>query len=149
LASEIGRPKKFIISFLISHWEAGLSSRPEREQADAYGFGEEDEGAGGTLRKALSPFEKYKRLPDTLSNLSYLEFLEYYNFARLDQITKRRGNRARIPMYYPEYKLSGNVEDFVRVKLMLHHPFRQVDELKPHPTTVNSSIYRDFQIFGY
>src|SRR5882762_387438 len=61
-----------------------VDCRPQREQADAYSFGEEDGGAGGTLRKGLSPFEKYKRRPDTLSNLSYLEFLKYYNFARLD-----------------------------------------------------------------
>jgi len=89
-----------------------VDCRPEREQADAYGFSEEGEGAGGTLRKGLSSFEKYKRRPDTLSSLSYLEFLKYYNFTRFDRITKRRGNQARILMYFPEYKLSDNVEDF-------------------------------------
>jgi len=93
-----------------------VDCRPEREQADAYGFSEEGEGAGGTLRKGLSSFEKYKRRPDTLSSLSYLEFLKYYNFTRFDRITKRRGNQARILMYFkfPEYKLSDNVEDFAR-----------------------------------
>lgn len=137
LASVIGRPKKSVISFLISHYsrEAG-SSLPVFNVA----------GRCDTLKKVLLPVEKHKRrLDSTLSSPSYLEFLKYYNFAKLDWIPKPRpGDRVRILLYFPEYKLSEGVEDFARVKVKRHHPLPGVNQVtsSSRANTVMGSMIR-------
>ena len=103
--------------------------RPEDQQDQQYVFGGSGDGEGGSVRQGKSFLQKYKEHPGNLNNLSYLEFLLKYNMR-----TMRKRSRAsdRVLKYFPEYKADnpGQEEDFARVKMMLHHPFRHVDDLK-------------------
>ncbi|KAF7137061.1 hypothetical protein CNMCM5793_006912 [Aspergillus hiratsukae] len=104
--------------------------RPGDEHRTRYFFAEEREPAGDnqrSIRRGLSLLEKYKRRPGASETLTLLEFLRCYDFNRC----KRRPRAPdRVINYFPIYKYSEQLEEYARMKLMLHHPFREVNMLK-------------------
>jgi len=89
-----------------------------------------EDGEVKTAGKSI--FEKYMDRPPDLSNLTLLDFLR--NF---DHRSYRKRPRAppRVLQYFPRYKAerdSVQYEDYCRVKMMLHHPFRDIDDLLNH-----------------
>jgi hypothetical protein len=59
--------------------------------------------------------------------ITYMQFLKLYNFN-----TSKKRTRAppRVLNFYPQYDRTQQQEDYTRVKLMLHHPFRNIEDLK-------------------
>jgi hypothetical protein len=103
--------------------------RPEDQQDQRFVFGDSGDGEERPVREGKSCLQKYKERPENLENLSYLEFLLKYDFSSLQNIRKRSRAPDRVLRYLPEYK-PDQEEDFGRVKMMLHYPFRQIDDLK-------------------
>ncbi|KAH0826840.1 hypothetical protein AYO21_07253 [Fonsecaea monophora] len=101
-----------------------VDCRPEAQQATNYRL--EDEG--DTLRRGQSPLQKYKLRPERLEGISFLQMLRLYNFRRSDQMQLRPRAPPQILNYYPRYKPS-DVENYARIKLTLHVPFREIDDL--------------------
>jgi ATP-dependent DNA helicase PIF1 len=80
----------------------------------------------GTRRKK-SRMEHYLSRSSELMDVNYLTFLKSHGEG--PPYSKRRG-RDRVLNFFPRYR-PDQVEDYGRVKLMLHYPFHQsVDELK-------------------
>lgn len=86
----------------------------------------------GLARRALS------RLPSTVSAALISSSPLVLVITRFNTRTKkprrlaRAGTKDRIPRYYPRYSSNPSSEDyeeFGRVKMMLHHPFRTIGEL--------------------
>src|SRR5436305_6371606 len=74
-------------------------------------------------------FENYMGRPPELSNLTLLDFLRNFDHRNY----KRRPKALpRVLQYFPRYKAerdSAQYEDYCHVKMMLHHPFRDIDDL--------------------
>src|SRR5947207_3185592 len=103
-----------------------LDCRPEHSQ-DAMVTIENDEIAAGQ-----SVLDRYKSRDieiEALRDVILLDFLRCYNF-----VSKRPRPKAlpRVINYFPRYNSdasSRDYEDFCRVKMMLHHPFTNVQDL--------------------
>jgi hypothetical protein len=107
--------------------------RPEDERAMTFVFGDNGDGSEDTVRQGLSPLEKYKRCDEELGDVTYLKFLLRFNIQSASNIYELRpGTPSRVLVYFPEYKRERpeQEEDYCRVKMMLHHPFRDVEDLK-------------------
>lgn len=107
--------------------------RPEDERAMTFVFGDNGDGSEDTVRQGLSPLEKYKRRDEELGDVTYLKFLLRFNIQSASNIYELRlGTPSRVLVYFPEYKRERpeQEEDYCRVKMMLHHPFRDVEDLK-------------------
>lgn len=79
-----------------------------------------------------SAYSKYLARDDDWEMPAYFTFLTTVNFSREPWRTYPR-TKDRILNYFPRYKAnpqSDNYEEFYRVKPALHHPHRQVEELK-------------------
>jgi hypothetical protein len=75
-----------------------------------------------------SLLKKYIDRPGTVENLTYIDYIRNFN-----HITYKRRPRAkpRLLNYFPLYKTTEDqLEDFCRVKIFLHHPFRAINSLK-------------------
>lgn len=102
-----------------------VDCRPEHEQTLSYVFGENDDDnhCGGK-----SSLQKYKDRPESLNDLTYFDFLRNYN-VKGTEYRKRTKGKPRVLNYIPRYDHEEQPEDYARVKMMLHHPFRYVDSL--------------------
>lgn len=82
----------------------------------------------GALAEARSILQKYEQRADDLSDMSYLNFL-----LRVDEKT-RKERAENVPDYVLHfskiYDPTTDSDDFARVKLMLHHPFTNLNQLK-------------------
>jgi ATP-dependent DNA helicase PIF1 len=82
--------------------------------------------------------EKYKQRPTNYEFVSYVDFLLHYT---TDKHCKRRAKALpRVLNFMPRYSPAFELEHFARVKLMLHHPFREVDDV----LTINGSAFDTF-----
>ena len=103
-----------------------LDCRPEKEQADQIAFQDND------LEEKMTVLDRYKKRnmqDETLRNLTLLEFLRLYDHKKYRPRPKAS---PRIISYFPYYKsipASKQYEDYCRVKMMLHHPFLNVQDL--------------------
>ncbi|KAF7179242.1 hypothetical protein CNMCM7691_008174 [Aspergillus felis] len=93
-----------------------------------------------SLKRGKSPLQKYRERPEAFESVTYLQFLRCYDSARINEIRIRPNAPARVLNYFPVYKRDEQPDDFARAKLMLHHPFRVIEELK----TID---YDDFESF--
>jgi hypothetical protein len=77
------------------------------------------------------------RLP-THKLVLYLDFLLHFSYDK----TAKRWVKAKpcILNFMPRYSLIAEPDHFARVKLMLYHPFREVDEV----LTINSNVFDTF-----
>jgi ATP-dependent DNA helicase PIF1 len=94
--------------------------RPLEQQPHIYRY------EGEEARRGKSPLEHYMNRPATLEDVNLLRFLQSYRIG--SPYTKRAG-KDRVLNMFPRYR-PDEVEDYGRVKLMLHHPFREVNDLK-------------------
>ena len=105
-----------------------VDCRPERDQNQAFVIHDGEVEAAG-----LPALQKYKERDRVLySDLTYLEFLRHFNFTG-KQFKRRPRAAARVLNFWPRYKADPQgeqFEDYCRVKLMLNHPFKEVEDLK-------------------
>jgi hypothetical protein len=80
----------------------------------------------GEARRGLSVLEHYMQRPEDLENISYHQFLLCHNHK--PPYSRRPKANGRVINYFPRYPLD-QVEDHGRAKLVLHHPFRRVEDL--------------------
>jgi ATP-dependent DNA helicase PIF1 len=109
-----------------------LNCRPDKDQSQAISI---EDGEASISR---SPCRKYRdRLTDTkgglhLQDVSLFQWLREYNFEGKCKWKPRSKALQRVINYYPKYSSlpnSSDYEDYCRVRLMLHHPFVNPDEL--------------------
>ena len=76
-----------------------------------------------------SVYEKYMDRPPELADLTLLDFLRHFDFKKYQ---RRPRAPARVLQYFPQYKADSEgdqYDDYCRVKMTLHHPFRAIDDL--------------------
>ncbi|KAF5578398.1 ATP-dependent DNA helicase PIF1 [Fusarium pseudoanthophilum] len=106
------------------HWKADFVAT-EGEQA---------------VRSAKNTYQKYLDRPEHLQDLSYFQFLTKVDFSKGKQQWRIFPNAPdRILNYFPRY--TNYDEDFARVKLMMHHPHVNFDEL----LTVEDTMFDTYQ----
>jgi Helitron helicase-like domain at N-terminus/PIF1-like helicase len=135
-AQEISHVLLQIPSVSASRTLATLDCRPEADQDSLVLLDEADD----TVKVQQSCLKKYKHRSEALDDITLFDYLQHYDF----RTNKRRPRAAAriinaFPAYDPENK--DHYNDYCRVKLMLHHPFRQVDELR---TNDQDHEYEDF-----
>lgn len=81
-----------------------------------------------SLRQVKSVLKKYEDRQPGIHNINFLDFLLHYNHIKKPYQLRPRANPP-ILQYYPLYK-PDNVENYYRVKAMLHHPFTKLADLK-------------------
>jgi hypothetical protein len=114
-----------------------LDCQPENRLTTSFIFNHAADNEEDGVRRGKSVYEKYKSRPVRLEQVSLLIFLQKYNFERM---TLRPRAQNRVVQYYPIYDRVANQEQFSRVKLMIHHPFRVPEDL----LTVDGSIFETF-----
>jgi len=80
---------------------------------------------GEVVAQGTSKLQKYIDRPVELEDMTYFAFLTLYS----SKYTLRPRAKPRLISYFPTYDAEKNPQDFARVKLMLHHPFRDVSKL--------------------
>ncbi|KAJ5183745.1 hypothetical protein N7492_001361 [Penicillium capsulatum] len=81
----------------------------------------------GDLAQGSSKCYKYMARPPPIEDVTYLRWLRAYQHTGA-QLPRRRA-KDRVLRYFPIYDPDKDVEDFARVKMMLHHPFRDMQDL--------------------
>ena len=120
-----------------------IDCRHPDEQPQTYHLPEEDADAE-PIRAARSKLHKYETRAEDAESVSYLTFLRCYYWHN----SRRRGGRGakpRVLSFYPIYKPHVSMEDYSRVKLMLHHPFRHMRQLLEVDGTVYGSFAEAYQ----
>ena len=98
--------------------------RTRSDAHDSVEDGEEEE----TINKGRTIMLKYLERDVSAEDVSYLDFL--LHFDHVAKKTKRRPRaKARVLNFFPRYKSAVDMENFARVKLTLHHPFRVPSDL--------------------
>lgn len=103
---------------------------PDSVQGAAFHVDRDEGIEDGRIQRGRSAREKYTIRPPSLEDVTYYRWLVAYDH-RTHKIRERTQNR--VLMYSPIYKQNKHPEDFARVKLMLHHPFRQTADLLKQP----------------
>lgn len=124
-----------------SHVVQNVNCRPQNEQGILYAFEDDDDGAI-QIAARKSVLQKYCARPEGMVDengreITYMQFLELYNF---DTYKKRTRAPPRVLNFFPQYDRIQQQEDYARVKLMLHHPFRNIEDLK----TVDGLMHETF-----
>jgi ATP-dependent DNA helicase PIF1 len=121
-----------------------VDCRPEQAQVVTFAFqngaqpSEEPECDNINFKQGRSVLEKYRsRLPIDKS-VSYIDFLLHFTHNKTPK--RRIRAKARILNFMPRYSPVAEPEHFARVKLMLHHPFRDVGEV----LTINGTTFDTF-----
>ena len=81
---------------------------------------------GEVQEKGKSFLQKYQDRPTGLAYLTFFSFLRDYNF---EKYQSRPIAPQRLINYFPRYSPSKDLEDYSRVKMMMHHPFRRIETL--------------------
>lgn len=119
-----------------------LDCRPPEEQAAHVRFDE----LSNAMRVTRSKVQRYQDRPtdattgrDDLDSLTLLEWLTTWDW---NKTQKRPRASARMLNIYPRYDKDSptEMEDYARVKLQLHHPWRQLEDLR----TVDGVNYGSF-----
>jgi ATP-dependent DNA helicase PIF1 len=97
-----------------------VDTRLEKDQPYMYRIAE------GETRRGMSLVEHYKKRPEELEDITYLQFLRRHQH-RHPYKTRTRA-KDRVLNFFPRYQ-PDDVENYGRVKLMLHHSFRDVADL--------------------
>jgi ATP-dependent DNA helicase PIF1 len=110
-----------------------VDCQPEEAQSTTFTFrtvgrsAYHDDGEDTGFQSGQTVLQKYKSRPNTIDTISYIDYL--LHFEHIGKRPKRRPRaRPRILNYIPRYSPVGEPEEFARVKLMLHHPFREVSD---------------------
>jgi ATP-dependent DNA helicase PIF1 len=104
-----------------------LDCRPNQD-SQAIQFNED----GEVVLKGSSKLQKYLNRPEELEGLTFFVYLTRYDWKKC---TERPKAKPRLINYFPRYDIEKTPEDYARVKMMLHHPFRgEVNNLLSTPT---------------
>jgi hypothetical protein len=119
-----------------------VDCRSEHQHGQTFTINQGDEDADGDEgpQQGLSPLAKYKRRLDEHFDVTYLDFLLHYNYSKVNKIALRPRGKPRVLSYFPIYREAAQAEYYARVKLMLHHPFRDISDSK----TVEGIEYESF-----
>jgi hypothetical protein len=98
--------------------------RPESEQSDRFTYNDTTD----ELNRGKSLLEKYVQRPHNFEAITYLDFLLHFEHQRTPTF-RRPTARPRVLRYFPKYKPDKDFEQFARVKMILHHPFRTTASL--------------------
>ena len=107
-----------------------VDCRPEEEQGTSYNFNRrsvdilDDEPVFQQVSTVLA---KYRRRPASLELVCYIDYLLHYSHVP-GQERRRKRAQPRILNFIPRYNPHANPSDFARVKVMLHHPFRSIQD---------------------
>ena len=98
--------------------------RPEGEQSDRFTYNDTTD----ELKRGKSLLEKYVQRPHEFEAITYLDFLLHFEHQKTPTFRRRKA-RPRVLRYFPKYKPEKDFEQFARVKMILHHPFRTTASL--------------------
>jgi ATP-dependent DNA helicase PIF1 len=113
-----------------------VDCRPEDAQTTSYTFRRGGDPNLDTttndtaaITEGTSLYAKYKDRPTSLEDVCYLDFL--LHFTHHGRHFKRRPRaKPRVLNFLPQYSIVAQPEEFARVKLMLHHPFRNIRDVQ-------------------
>jgi ATP-dependent DNA helicase PIF1 len=113
-----------------------LDCRQEDDRSTAY------ELKDGQLEECgLSAYKKYKHRLDEVEDITFLDFLLHFNHTNY----KRRPRaKPRVISYFPRYKgdpCHPQYPDFCRIKLLLHHPWREYEEVATYTDEFGAPDY--------
>jgi len=77
-------------------------------------------------KKGKSLLQKYMDRPDDLEHVKYLDWCRCFTH---DNNPRSRPGPHRVLNFFPRYNSEEQKEDYARAKLMIHHPFRAIDDL--------------------
>jgi hypothetical protein len=120
-----------------------VDCRPEDKQDETVVFD------GDGLKPQRNALQKYRdRVADVarkphlkdpdpnLANVTFLDWLQFYDWDKFRRFPKAR---PRVISYWPRYdpKEDEGLDGYSRVKMMLHHPFKEVEDL----LTVDGQVF--------
>ncbi|KAJ5111720.1 hypothetical protein NUU61_001350 [Penicillium alfredii] len=102
-----------------------VDCRPPSDQSIPFVIMEQ-EGETSAVRRGQSLLQKYQSRIQSLDSATYLEFLRRCDRKRRSASVRQRD---RVFSFYPVYDPERDPENFGRVKVMPHHPFRSLTDL--------------------
>ena len=106
-----------------SRTQLSLDCRPKNQQQTSVML---DEGAEEGMRKGQSLYDKYEHRAPRFEDVSLFEYITRHNLTRPSRVCLIPNDRDwRVINYFPRYQANGqDPSQFYRVKIILHHPFR-------------------------
>lgn len=112
-----------------------LDCRPDQAQDRHIQFDDGEAGEDMVVREGLSVYKRYKlrighaNSGEHLRDVTLIDWLQYYNVLRFQPLSK---GKPRPVGFFPQYKSNpteDEYKDYCRVKMMLSHPFENVEDL--------------------
>jgi ATP-dependent DNA helicase PIF1 len=112
-----------------------LDCRPDQAQDRHVRFDDSEAGEDMVVKEGLSAYKRYKlRIEhanggEHLRDVTLIDWLQHYNANKLQPLSK---GKPRPVSFFPRYKSNpadDEYEDYCRVKMMLSHPFENVEDL--------------------
>jgi hypothetical protein len=112
-----------------------LDCRPDQAQDRHIRFDDGEAGEDMGVKEGLSAYKRYKlRIEhanggEHLRDVTLIDWLQHYNANKFQPLSK---GKPRAVSFFPRYKSNpadDEYEDYCRVKMMLSHPFENVEDL--------------------
>ncbi len=112
-----------------------LDCRPDQAQDRHVQFDDGEAGEDMVVKEGLSAYKRYKlRIEhanggEHLRDVTLIDWLQHYNVNKFQPLSK---GKPRPVTFFPRYKsdpTDDDYEDYCRVKMMLSHPFENVEDL--------------------
>lgn len=112
-----------------------LDCRPDQAQDRHIRFDDGEAGEDMVVKEGLSAYKRYKlRIEhanggEHLRDVTLIDWLQHYNVNKFQLLSK---GKPRPVSFFPRYKSNpadDEYEDYCRVKMMLSHPFENVEDL--------------------
>jgi len=112
-----------------------LDCRPDQAQDRHVQFDDGEAGEDMVVKEGLSAYKRYKlRIEhanggEHLRDVTLIDWLQHYNVNKFQPLSK---GKPRPVNFFPRYKSNptdDEYEDYCRVKMMLSHPFENVEDL--------------------
>jgi ATP-dependent DNA helicase PIF1 len=112
-----------------------LDCRPDQAQDRHIRFDDGEAGEDMAVKEGLSAYKRYKlRIEhasggEHLRDVTLIDWLQHYNANKFQPLSK---GKPRPVSFFPRYKSNpadDEYEDYCRVKMMLSHPFENVEDL--------------------
>ena len=112
-----------------------LDCRPDQAQDRYIQFDDGEAGEDMAVKEGLSAYKRYKlRIEHAsggkhLRGVTLIDWLQHYNVNKFQPLSK---GKPRPVNFFPRYKSNptdDDYEDYCRVKMMLSHPFENVEDL--------------------
>ena len=101
-----------------------LNCHQEAKQSVTYKFNK-----GQIKQSGRSLYKKYRLWPADAKDVTFLNFILHYNY---NKYTRRPRARPRVISYFPYYKSDRSnpqYSDYCHIKLLLHHPWRECEDI--------------------